>query len=133
MKLKNNFVIVESGDKKNSAVVFVHGFPYDHWMWQNQQIQLKNEYYCVSYDIRGLGKSTPGDGQFTMETLVEDLFSIMEEKQLNKPVICGLSMGGYLCLRAVEKDQFKFGGLILCDTKSSSDDNTAKFIQLFVV
>ena len=126
MKLKNNFIIVDSGDKKNSAIVFVHGFPYDHWMWKNQQNYLKNNFFCVSYDIRGLGKSATGDGQFTMEMLVEDLFSIIEDKKLTKPVICGLSMGGYICLRAIEKDQNRFGGLILCDTKSLPDDDSAK-------
>jgi 3-oxoadipate enol-lactonase len=126
MKLKNNFLIVESGSKKNSSVVFIHGFPYDHWMWQNQQNYLKNDFFCISYDIRGLGESSFGDGQFTMETLVDDLFMLIEDRNLTKPVICGLSMGGYVCLRAVEKDQSKFGGIILCDTKSFPDDNPAK-------
>jgi 3-oxoadipate enol-lactonase len=127
MKLKNNFIIVESGNKKNSAIVFIHGFPYDYLMWNNQQNYLKNEFFCISYDIRGLGKSTSGDGQFTMEMLVDDLFTLIKDKELIKPVICGLSMGGYLSLRAIEKDQHKFGGLILCDTKSFPDDDAAKF------
>lgn len=126
MKLLNNLLIVESGNKKNLSVIFVHGFPYDHWMWHNQQKYLKNEFFYISYDIRGLGKSSPGNGQFTMETLVDDLFLIIQEMKLEKPVICGLSMGGYLCLRAIEKDQSKFRGIILCDTKAFADDNTAK-------
>jgi pimeloyl-ACP methyl ester carboxylesterase len=126
MKLLNNLVIVECGNKKKSPIIFIHGFPYDHWMWHNQQKYFENAFFCISYDIRGLGKSNPGDGQFTMESLVDDLFSIIYEMKLKKPVICGLSLGGYLCLRAVEKNQIKFGGLILCDTKPASDDNAAK-------
>ena len=35
-------------------------------------------------------------------------------------------MGGYISLRAVEKEQNRFAGLILCDTRSESDDNDGK-------
>jgi 3-oxoadipate enol-lactonase len=126
MKLLNNLLIIESGDKKNLPIIFVHGFPYDHWMWRNQQNHLKNQFFCISYDIRGLGQSPAGNGQFTMETLVDDLFLIIWKMNLEKPVICGLSMGGYLCLRAIEKDQSKFRGIILCDTKAYADDNAVK-------
>jgi 3-oxoadipate enol-lactonase len=95
-------------------------------MWNNQQKYLEKAFICISYDFRGMGESPAGNGQFTMETLVDDLFFIIDEMKLEKPVICGLSMGGYLCLRAIEKDQSKFSGLILCDTKAFADDNAAK-------
>jgi len=126
VKLENNLLIVESGNKKNSPILFIHGFPYDHQMWGKQVEFLQNSHYCISFDIRGLGNSSAGDGQYTLEILVDDLFSIIEELKLYKPILCGLSMGGYISLRAVERDQQKFGGLILCDTKSSPDDDTAK-------
>ncbi|MCX6150696.1 MAG: alpha/beta hydrolase [Ignavibacteriales bacterium] len=126
MKLSNNLLIVEWGDKKKLPVIFVHGFPYDHQMWQNQLKHLENSFYCVSYDIRGLGESLPGDKEFIMELLVDDLFKIIKELNLDKPVICGHSMGGYICLRAIERDQSSFRGLILCDTKSTADDETVK-------
>lgn len=126
MNLENNLLIVESGTKKKSPVLFIHGFPYDHQMWSKQVEFLQNSHYCVSFDIRGLGKSPAGDGQFTLETLVDDVFKIIDEHKLIKPVLCGLSMGGYIALRAIERAQEKFGGLILCDTKSFPDDDTAK-------
>ncbi len=126
VKLENNLVIVESGSKKKSSIVFIHGFPYDHLMWSKQVDFLQKSHFCLTYDIRGLGKSPGGDGQFSMETLVDDLLNVTDELQLNRPVICGLSMGGYIALRAVERAQEKLGGLILCDTKSFPDDDTAK-------
>jgi pimeloyl-ACP methyl ester carboxylesterase len=95
-------------------------------MWEYQIEALKEEYYCVAYDVRGHGESTIGDGQYTMEIFVDDLFAIIKELKLNKPFICGLSMGGYIALRTVEKNQNIFGGLILCDTRSEADDNAGK-------
>lgn len=122
----NNLSVYLHGDEKNQPVVFVHGFPFDHTMWKEQIDVLKENYYCISYDVRGLGKSTVRDGQFTMEMYVDDLFNIIDKLKLKKPYLCGLSMGGYIILRAVERDQEKFKGLILCDTRSDADDDEGR-------
>jgi len=127
MKMKVNGLSVNSfGDPKNKPIIFVHGFPYDYSMWKDQIDVLKNNYHCIAYDVRGLGDSIVGDGQYTMEFYVNDLFAILNEMKLEKPILCGLSMGGYIALRAVEKNQNLFSGLILCDTRADADDNAGK-------
>lgn len=127
MRLNINGLSVNTfGDPSNQSIIFIHGFPYDHTMWMNQINELQSKYFCVAYDVRGLGDSYVGDGQYVMEFFVEDLFFIINELKLNKPILCGLSMGGYIALRAVEKNQKVFGGLILCDTRSDADDNEGK-------
>lgn len=123
---KNNLVVYQENEESSEAIIFVHGFPFDHKMWQRQMEYFRKSYHCVAYDIRGLGGSPAGDGQFTMEGFVDDLFEIMEKLRLDKPVICGLSMGGYIVLRAAEREEKKFAALILCDTKSEEDSNAAK-------
>lgn len=85
--------------------------------------------FCVTYDIRGLGESVVGDGQYTMEKYVEDLFAIIEELKLIKPILCGLSMGGYLSFRALEVNQNIFKSAIFCDTKSQSDTDEIKLVR----
>jgi pimeloyl-ACP methyl ester carboxylesterase len=95
-------------------------------MWDKQIDELKSHYYCVTYDIRGLGESPIGDGQYTIESFVDDLEAIINELKLDKPVLCGLSMGGYISLRAVERNELKYSGLILCDTRSASDNDEGK-------
>ncbi|MEJ2104286.1 MAG: alpha/beta hydrolase [Ignavibacteriaceae bacterium] len=122
----NGLQIFLDGDSKNKPIIFVHGFPYDHFMWGELIKEFSNDYYCVRYDIRGLGASSSGDGQFTIEMFVDDLENIISVLKLNKPILCGLSMGGYISLRAVERMENKFGALILCDTKSSVDDDEGK-------
>lgn len=125
-RVKSDLSIYTSGNNKNIPIIFVHGFPYDHEMWNMQVMSLSSKYFCVTYDIRGLGSSQAEDGQFTMESFVDDLENILLELNLNKPVLCGLSMGGYISLRAVERMEEKFSALILCDTKSEADTNEAK-------
>lgn len=125
----NGLKVFTEGEISNKSIIFVHGFPYDHTMWDNQINELKENYFCITYDIRGLGESYVGDGQYTMEAFVWDLFSILDKLKVEKPVLCGLSMGGYIALRAIEHNQERFGGLILCDTKSESDNNKGKIVR----
>jgi len=124
--IKNNLSVFSNGDPANQPIIFVHGFPFDHNMWHNQINALSRNYFCLSYDIRGLGDSPAGDGQYTMEMFTDDLIKIIEAHKLKKPVLCGLSMGGYIALRVAEKKESLFSALILCDTKSGADNNDAK-------
>ncbi len=115
-----------NGDENRQSIVFIHGFPFDNRMWNAQVEFLSNNFYCVTYDIRGFGNSFVGDGQYTMETYVDDLLMVIKELELQKPVICGLSMGGYITLRALERDQSLFAAAVLMDTKPQADDDEAK-------
>jgi pimeloyl-ACP methyl ester carboxylesterase len=127
MKFKiNNLSVIADGDKEAKPLIFIHGFPYDHTMWKKQITELSKYYYCISYDIRGFGESTEFDGLHTMEMFVDDLEMIIDEMKLVKPIVCGLSMGGYILLRALERFQHKLSAAILCDTRSQADDNQGK-------
>ena len=123
---KSDLAVFTEGNQNKKPIIFVHGFPYDHSMWDKQIDELKSNYFCVTYDIRGLGQSTIGDGQYSMESFVDDLETIINELKLDRPVLCGLSMGGYISLRAVERNESNYGGLILCDTRSSADTDEGK-------
>jgi len=95
-------------------------------MWKAQIDELSEKYFCVTYDIRGLGESPVGDGQHTMEYFVDDLETIINELKLDKPILCGLSMGGYISFRALERMEENISAVILCDTRSEADNNEGK-------
>jgi len=94
-------------------------------MWNPQIDLLKQGFRVVIYDIRGHGESDVGDGQYTMELFADDLLGLLDSLKIEKAVLCGLSMGGYIALRAVEKSEARVEGLILCDTKAEADSNEA--------
>ena len=118
--------VLLEGNSKNKAIIFLHGFPYDHTIWQAQIDAFSEQFYCIAYDIKGLGGSSVGDGQFTMESFVDDLDLIMSELGLDKPILCGHSLGGYIALRSLERMEEKFSAVILCDTTSKADNNEGK-------
>lgn len=115
-----------AGQRSGLPVVLIHGFPFSREMWKPQVEALKKEHYVITYDVRGHGGSGTGDGQYTMEYFVDDLIGLLESLKLSSVVVVGLSMGGYIALRAFERHPERFRGLVLCDTKSEADNNDGK-------
>ncbi len=122
MKIK----LYKDGNKKNPTILFLHGFPFDHRMWNSQIEFLKNKFYCLSYDILEKWEASKKAEPIPFEFLVDDLFYILEKEKLDKLVVCGLSLGGYIILRALERKPEVFSKIILCDTKTEADSNEAK-------
>lgn len=114
------------GKSDAPAVVFIHGFPLSSQMWSSQVEFLKKDYKVISVDLRGAGRSKAVKNPFTLEMLVDDLFLVLEKEKIVKPVLVGFSMGGFIALRALERDPGRFGALVLADTKSNADSNESK-------
>jgi 3-oxoadipate enol-lactonase len=117
---------IDVGDHLGPAIVLIHGFPFSHEMWNPQTEFLKNHFRVIAYDVRGHGKSEVGDGQYTLELFVDDLMALLDHLQVERVILCGLSMGGYIVLRAIERNPERYRALILCDTTSNADSNEAK-------
>lgn len=122
----NGLNVVESGEGNSQSIVFVHAFPFCSRMWDKQVEAFQQKYRVITYDLRGFGYSEVGDALFTIDSHVDDLISIMNTLRLEKPILCGLSMGGYIAMRALELGQNRFKGVILADTKSEADTNNVK-------
>jgi pimeloyl-ACP methyl ester carboxylesterase len=109
-----------------TTVIFVHGFPFSHKMWNEQLAVLPPTIRGIAYDIRGHGYSEVGDGMYTIELFVDDLADLMKSLKVEKAIICGLSMGGYIAIRFAVKYPEKLLGLVLADTRAEGDTNEAK-------
>ena len=103
------------------VIIFIHGFPLNKPMWNMQVEALKENYRVIAYDIRGHGNSDPGIDEFFIELFVLDLLRLMEKLRIEKSMLCGLSLGGYIALNAVLKYPDRFDGLILNDTQCIAD------------
>lgn len=120
---------IDIGVSSATPIIFIHGFPFSHKMWTmpgGQAETLSGTNRVIAYDVRGHGESEIGSGQYTIELFVDDLIGLMDHLKIHKAIIAGLSMGGYITLRAYEKYPERFLGIILCDTKSEADTNEGK-------
>lgn len=107
-------------------VIFLHGFPFDKSMWNEQLEALKSTHRLIAVDIRGFGKSIDEKSALNIELFTEDLILLMEELNIERAIICGLSMGGYIALDAIKRFPERFDALILCDTQCIADSSEAK-------
>jgi 3-oxoadipate enol-lactonase len=114
------------GPRTGLPVVFLHGFPFSRAMWAPQIAAVSGTCYCVSYDIRGHGSSDVGNGQYSVEYFVDDLVGLLDHLKISRAVLVGLSMGGYIALRAAERHPNRVRGLVLADTRSEADGNEGK-------
>jgi pimeloyl-ACP methyl ester carboxylesterase len=102
---------------EGQAVVFVHAALVDHTMWDEQVAALGDDYRTVVYDLRGHGR-TGGSAlsEYSMEVYVDDLRALVAALELDRPVLCGLSMGGMVAQLYAARYPDEIAGLLLADT-----------------
>jgi 3-oxoadipate enol-lactonase len=134
-KIINNLSVSYSdvGPVEAPVVIFIHGFPLNKSMWDLQIEALKDEYRVIAYDIRGHGDSDAGHEDFSLDVFANDLISFMDGLSIKKAAVCGLSMGGYIVLNAIENNPERFEALILCDTHYAADTPEVRENRLVVI
>ena len=113
-------------NKPRVCTIFIHGFPFNKETWKGQLQSLPEEVEGIAYDIRGFGGSAGGHTFFSIDLFSKDLFNLIDTLKLENVVLCGLSMGGYIALRAAELNLGKIAGLIVADTNASADSDAGK-------
>ncbi len=111
---------------KGLPLLFVHGFPLNHSMWQSQIDAFNKKHRVIAPDLRGFGESTVTAGTVTMEDMADDLHGLIHAAMVDRPVVfCGLSMGGYIAWQFFRKYRAQLGALIPCDTRATPDSAEA--------
>lgn len=89
---------------KGDPVVFVHGWPLTHAMWEYQLTPLREAgYRCITYDRRGFGQSEQSLENYSYDDLAEDLKNLLDELNLQNVTLVGFSMGGGEVVRYCSK------------------------------
>ncbi len=111
-------------------LIFIHGFPFDKSSWRPQMQFFQKTHRVIAFDIRGFGKSNTTIDKDSINIYAEDLIKLMDALHIEKAIVCGLSMGGYVLLNAVHNHPDRFDAIILSDTKCEADSDEAKTMRL---
>jgi non-heme chloroperoxidase len=85
-------------------VIFIHGWPLNHEMWEYQFNELpKHKIRCIAYDRRGFGKSDRPFEGYDYNTFADDLNELIIQLNLTQVVLIGFSMGGGEIARYIGK------------------------------
>jgi pimeloyl-ACP methyl ester carboxylesterase len=106
-------------------VVFLHGFPHHRGLWTAQVNALVDRARCIAPDLRGFGDTTAAP-PWTMDRYADDVARLMEGARVDKAVIAGLSMGGYVALAFWRRYPRRVRALVLADTRPGPDAESAK-------
>jgi 3-oxoadipate enol-lactonase len=101
-------------------VVFLHAFPLHRRMWEPQLAALMHECRCVLPDLRGFGDSVARP-PYSMDRYADDIAAVMDMLLIDRAVLCGLSMGGYVALAFWRRHPERVRGLVLADTRATAD------------
>lgn len=105
-------------------LVFVHGFPMNHALWEPQFLHFAGMCRVLAPDLRGLGGSSIQDPTATisMEHHADDLIALLDQLFPGEPIIlAGLSLGGYIAWQFARKYPQRLQGLVLCHTRVVAD------------
>lgn len=105
-------------------VVFLHAFPLNRTMWDPQVGALVGECRCIAIDFRGLGESKGGE-PYSMDRYADDVAGVLDTLQIERAVIVGLSMGGYVAFAFWRRHQHRVRALVLADTRATADTEEA--------
>ena len=106
-------------------VLFVHGFPHDRTLWAPQVQGLSAQARCIAVDLRGFGETTAAP-PFTMDRYADDLVALLDLLRLERAVVAGLSMGGYVAFALWRRHPRRVRGLVLANTRAGADSSESR-------
>ncbi|GAA3428655.1 alpha/beta fold hydrolase [Streptosporangium sandarakinum] len=107
-------------------VVLLHAFPLSSAMWLAQREGLSALCKVITPDLRGFGGSVLGDEEPSLDVMADDVARTLDREGVDRAVVGGLSMGGYVTMALCRRHPDRLMGVVLADTKASADPDQAR-------
>lgn len=113
-----------------APVILLHPFPANHEFWQPVAQTLATRYRLILPDLRGHGESGIGEGPVTMEKHAADIARVMDDADVGRAPLIGVSIGGYALFELWRKNRGRVAAMGLCNTKAPADTAEARTARL---
>ena len=130
-ELINGFTMAYDDNGAGPAVLLIHGFPLNRRMWLTQtEALVAAGYRIITPDLRGFGESdAPGSG-YSMDLFADDMIALFDHLGIERAVVGGMSMGGYVLLNMLERYRERIAAACFIVTRSGADDEAGKAKRL---
>ncbi|MBP2476825.1 pimeloyl-ACP methyl ester carboxylesterase [Crossiella equi] len=115
------------------TLVLLHAFPLDSRMWDPVRARLAEHARVLTPDQRGLGRSPLGAEAPDLDVVARDVLALLDERGLDRVVLGGCSMGGYVAMALLRLAPERVAGLLLVDTKAVADTEQQRTGRLGMV
>jgi pimeloyl-ACP methyl ester carboxylesterase len=95
-------------------------------MWLAQREGLSTTCRIITPDLRGFGGSVLGDEEPSLDAMADDVAHMLDAEGIERAVVGGQSMGGYVTMAFCRRHPDRLLGVILADTKAGADPEPAK-------
>jgi pimeloyl-ACP methyl ester carboxylesterase len=106
------------------TLVLVHGWAFDHHVWDGQAPSLAARHRVVTLDLAGHGESGGSRAAWTMTAFGDDVKAVVEAVGAKQVVLVGHSMGGPVVLEAARRMPERVKGIVLVDTLLNVEEGT---------
>lgn len=113
-----------------TPLVLLHAYPLSSAMWLAQREGLGGRFRVITPDLRGFGGSVLGSDEPSIDTMADDVDRLLRGKGIDRAVIGGLSMGGYVAMALCRRHPDRILGLVLADTKAGLDPDPVRETRL---
>ena len=120
--------VIEAG--RGTPVVLLHGFPLNATTWSAQREALAGSYRVLCPDQRGFGGTQLGHDEPSLDEVADDVAAMLDAKKLDRVVLGGLSMGGYVAMAFLRRHPERVRALVLADTRAAADTEEARANRL---
>ncbi|MGW7442232.1 alpha/beta fold hydrolase [Kitasatospora sp. NPDC054795] len=118
----------ESGT--GTPLVLLHAFPLNASMWSSQLDTLPgltgDEARVLAPDQRGFGGTVLGADEPSLDPVADDLALLLDAAGIERAVVGGLSMGGYVALAFARRYPDRLAGLLLANTRATADTDAVR-------
>ena len=97
-------------------LVFLPGLTADHTLFDAQMAFFQNKANCFTWDAPAHGKSRPYPLDFTMDDYARILHGILEVEGIEKPILVGQSLGGYVSQAFIDRYPGVAAGFVSIDS-----------------
>jgi pimeloyl-ACP methyl ester carboxylesterase len=101
--------------------VLLHAFPLSAEMWRPQLDDVPRGWRLIAPDLLGFGQSDPVPASGSVEQAAGDVVALLDALGIQRAVVGGLSMGGYMTFAVLRRAPERLAGLVLADTKAGAD------------
>jgi 3-oxoadipate enol-lactonase len=100
-------------------VVLINGYSASAVAWPRTWLRgLERRFSVVTLDNRGSGWSRFADVPFTMSDLADDVADVLDEAEIDRATVLGLSMGGMIAQELTLRHPERVSGLVLAATRA---------------
>jgi pimeloyl-ACP methyl ester carboxylesterase len=120
------------GNSQLPALIFLHGFAQQAHSWDFAALALRHLFHCVSLDLRGHGDSDWSPrAEYGLDYYVSDVEALVRALACDRPVVCGLSMGGRTAYAYAGRDPEGVRALIVAEAAPESHPAGRRAVSVF--